>query len=147
MGALLEFHIAANLFPMDDESLDELSKDIKKQGLQNAIEMYGGQILDGRRRYMACRMACVEPEFREVSPDDPIAYVLSQNLHRRQLTPSQKAMVVGRAREMYDQQAKERMTSGKGRDGSGGRGHKQNPVENLPQGLDHGSARDAAFGP
>ena len=34
--------------------------------------------------------------------------VLSLNLHRRQLTPSQLSMVAGRARAIYDQQAKER---------------------------------------
>lgn len=47
-------------------------------------------------------------------------------------------MVGAKAREIYDREAKERMSAGKGDDGSGGRGHKKNPVENLPQGLEAG---------
>src|SRR5262245_14765386 len=50
----------------------------------------------------------IEPKFREVEISDPIAYVLSLNLHRRHLNPSQWAMVGERARDYYDKRAKER---------------------------------------
>lgn len=129
---MLEFHEAANLFPMDDESLDALSADIKANGLEIPVELYGGKIIDGRRRYMACRMADVEPDCVEVDPADPVAYVLSLNLHRRHLTPSQKAMVAARARDMYDREAKERQK----------RKPADSVVENLPQ--QNTKARDAA---
>lgn len=139
----IEFHDAANIFPLDDENIPELSADIKKQGQQQAIELIDGKILDGRRRYLACRMAGVKPEFRTVSPADPVAYVLSLNLHRRHLSPTQLAMVAARAKEVYDKQAEGRMESGKGSDGSGGRGNKRNPPVNLPEGL-QGDSRDLA---
>lgn len=124
------FHEAANIFPLDDDNIDSLAADIKANGLQVPVEICDGKIIDGRRRSMACRLVGVKPVTKQVSPDDPVAYVLSLNLHRRHLTPSQKSMVAARARDRYDKQAKERMT----------KGTKSDPMENLPQ----GSARDAA---
>jgi hypothetical protein len=137
-----EFHPAANIFPMDDENIDALAEDIEASGLLVPIELLDGKIIDGRRRWMACRMKDVEPEYVEVSPPDPVAYVLSLNLHRRHLTPSQKSMIAARAREMYDKEADRRRLLGQQ---SGGRGHKkENSVENLPPSLDSAKARDAA---
>ena len=83
---------------------------------------------------MACRIAGVEPSYVEVNPDDPVAYVLSLNVHRRHLTPSQRALVAARARDIYDQQAKERQRLSEGRG-------KKGPV-NLPD--LSSDARDAA---
>lgn len=134
----IEVHEAANIFPLDEENIAELVKDIAAHGLQVRIELLDGKIIDGRRRYMACDMAGVEPLFRDIETDDPVAYVISLNLHRRHLTPGQRAMVAGRAREMYDRQAKERMNAGQQ---AGGRGHKKNSPANLPDSL-KGDARD-----
>lgn len=134
-------HEAANIFPLDGEHFDSLADDIKANGQQIPIELLDGKILDGRRRYRACRIAGVEPKFREVQIDDPVAYVLSLNLHRRHLTPSQAAMCAQRAREIYDRRAKERQQVRKGNQAGA-------TVENLPQ-LEPSKARDEvgkAFG-
>jgi len=104
----MPFHPAANIFPLDDENLGSLADDIRSNGQQVPIESMDGMVLDGRRRWLACSLAQVEPKTRTVSVADPVAYVLSLNLHRRHLTPSQLSMVAARARELYDQQAKER---------------------------------------
>jgi len=122
-----EFHEAANIFPMEEESLDSLAEDIQENDLQIPIETCGGKIIDGRRRYLACLRLGVEPDVVVVDPKDPIAYVLSLNLHRRHLDASQKSMVAARARGMYDEAAKERKREGQK---AGGRGRKKNLVEN-----------------
>ena len=137
----MKAHEAADIFPMNEESIPALAEDIRQHGQKVPIEIYDGLILDGRRRYRACVMAGVEPQTREVSPDDPVAYVLSLNLHRRQLSPSQKAMVAGRARELYDAQAAERMSAGGGDKRSKAA---KSGMETFPYPIAKGAARDLA---
>ena len=94
-------HPLADLFPMlSDDELSELAADIKKNGLTDEIVVLDGQILDGRNRYRACQIAGVEPRLSEFSGDDPTAFVVSKNLHRRHLTPSQRALVAARLATM-----------------------------------------------
>ena len=135
----LEYHEAANIFPLDEEHLDELAEDIRKQGLLHPIEMFGDKILDGRRRWLACQRAKVKPTMVKVNPDDPVAYVLSLNLHLRHLTVSQRAMVAARARAMYEKAAKERMSEG-GKEA--GRGRPKKGKENSSYPKSGGQSRD-----
>lgn len=112
------FHEAAGIFPlMDGEALEALADDIRQNDLQIPIELLDGHIIDGRNRYKACLLAGIDPEDHmiEVDPDDPVAYVLSMNLHRRQLTTPQAAVCAQRARKMYDEAAKKRQKQSKGR--------------------------------
>jgi ParB-like chromosome segregation protein Spo0J len=131
-----EYHEAAMLFPMmSKDDLDALAGDIREHGLQEPIELVGEKIIDGRNRYRACLMAKVKPDFIGVPVKDPIAYVLSKNLHRRHLTTGQRAMVAAKARELFDKQAKERQKL------SEGRGKKKVSKDLLPL---KGQARDQA---
>jgi transcriptional regulator with XRE-family HTH domain len=69
---------------------------------------------DGRNRYRACQELGIDPRFRDWSGEgSPVDFVLSENLHRRHLTPGQKACVAAEAVEMYKAEAKARQ--GKGR--------------------------------
>ena len=89
------FHPVAEIFAMlDDAALDELAQDIKTHGQRVPIELVDGQVIDGRNRYVACRIAGVDPRFVELesTPTDLVSYVLSRNLHRRHLDRSQRAM-------------------------------------------------------
>lgn len=138
---MLEFHEAANLFPLHEETLDDLAADIRQHGQQVPIETLDGKILDGRRRYLACDRAGIKPKYRPVTADDPIAYVLSLNLHRRHLSLAQLAMVGARARQYYEEEAKKRMSAGGGDKKS--KNAKSGAV-NLPEPIATGDARDLA---
>src|SRR5579862_9559286 len=84
------FHPIANLFPlMEGEQLAALAEDIRANGLREPIVIYQGLILDGRNRDMACESVGLTPGYVHVECDDPLAYVLSKNLHRRHLNESQ----------------------------------------------------------
>jgi ParB-like chromosome segregation protein Spo0J len=90
------FHEVANIFPlMSPEEFTGLVDDIKKNGLREPVWLYEGKIIDGRNRYKACREAGEKPRFSYYSggPETLVDFVVSQNLHRRHLTASQKAML------------------------------------------------------
>lgn len=96
------WHAAASIFPlMSEEELGVLAESIKQIGLQNPIVMLNGKVLDGRNRALACEMAGVSPTFTEwTGSGSPLSYVISQNLHRRDLTRGQKAFVALEAEKL-----------------------------------------------
>lgn len=109
-------HPAADLFPMmTPEELQELADDIAENGQQEPIIMDGDVLIDGRNRLEACRLAEVEPFFADLPKGrDPLAYIASANLMRRNLTKGQQAMAMamiypepdGRGRGKKGQSAK-----------------------------------------
>src|SRR5262245_26161499 len=94
----LAFHELTKIVPlMEGEAFEELVADIKEKGLIEPIVLLDGQILDGRNRYRACKKADVELSIVEwIGKDDPLDYVVSRNVMRRHLTPSQKAMAAAK---------------------------------------------------
>lgn len=93
---MMQQHPLSAAFPaMPQMAFDYLAKDIAENGLRLAITLSGGMVLDGWHRYQACQVAGVVPRFEQLPEDeDPVAFVRSQNLHRRDLTPSQRAAAV-----------------------------------------------------
>ena len=99
----MKFHELANIFPMlGEEELKDLCADIEKNGLAEPITVYEGKILDGRNRATACQRLGIEPKTVEYTGDDPVAFVLSKNLHRRHLTTSQRAMIADELANMSE---------------------------------------------
>lgn len=95
----IEVHPAAAIFPlMGEAELRSLAEDIKSHGQRESCVFYQGQLLDGRNRWRACELLGIEADECEIDADDfdPVAYVLSTNLHRRQLRTSQKAVCAAR---------------------------------------------------
>jgi ParB-like chromosome segregation protein Spo0J len=90
-------HPLADLLPaMGAEGYEELKADIVRNGLQIPIILYKGLILDGRTRYRACKETGIPPRICNYEGDDPATVVASMNLHRRHLSPSQRAMVAAK---------------------------------------------------
>lgn len=110
----MNFHPAADLFPMmDDADLHKLADDITTNGQLEAITIYDGAILDGRNRYRACGILGIEPKFKYVNGEvsSPVNFVVSHNLHRRHLTPSQRAAIAAEIIPMLADEAKRRQIS------------------------------------
>lgn len=90
----MKSHEYADLFPMmATADIARLAEDIRENGQANPIVTYEGKILDGRNRYQACTMVGVDPQFTEYDGAEPLAFVVSHNLHRRHLSESQRGMV------------------------------------------------------
>ena len=109
-------HPACLVLPaLSKDELADLAEGIKENGLRNPIVLHDGMILDGRNRLSACKLARVKPTFAEFGGDDPIGWVISQNLVRRHLTPSQRAVVAFDLLPLLEKEAKERQRLSKGR--------------------------------
>ena len=111
----LSLHPACKLFPqLPKDELRALAADIKANGLQNSIVLYEGKILDGRNRWLACKIAKVKPTFVQWNGSgSPVAWVISENLVRRHLTSSQRAVIALDILPMLEKEAGERQTLGK----------------------------------
>lgn len=89
----LKQHPLSAAFPaMSAEDFASLVEDIKVNGQREPVMVHEGMVLDGWHRYQACLQLGFKPQqFTFSANKDPVAFVLSHNLHRRHLTPSQRA--------------------------------------------------------
>ncbi len=87
-------HPVAQIFPpMSAAEFSALKADIEEHGVREPLWTYGGQVIDGRHRLRACEELSLDPPVRAYAGDDPVAFVVSLNLHRRHLDESQRCMV------------------------------------------------------
>lgn len=106
-------HPLADLLPaMTPDEYRALVADIRIRGLAQPILLYEGKILDGRHREAACAELGVVPRYVVYEGDDPLGVVLSANVHRRHLTPSQRAMLAADAETIYAGEARLRQAHG-----------------------------------
>lgn len=125
---LLPFHPYADIFPiLDGMARDEFVEDIRINGLRDPIVILDGRIIDGRNRYLALvdlakggemlgpgwdRRAGKPLSIEDLAPDmkwfrsyrdddgDPLDFIISKNLKRRQLDDNQRAMAAARLATM-----------------------------------------------
>lgn len=112
-----DFHPVSNLFPlMQGAEFEALVEDIRQNGQRELICIHpqDDRIIDGRNRYRACIDACVETKYYEWDGKGSLVeYVVSLNLARRHLTPSQRAVLAVDMLPMLEKEAKERQRLGK----------------------------------
>lgn len=86
---------------MGGVELMELADSIKQYGLANPIvtDLDGKLVIDGRNRQRGCEIAGVVPRYVPIDPavTDLTAWVVLQNVKRRNLTAGQRAVAAARA--------------------------------------------------
>lgn len=107
----IPFHPLADLFPLiEGADFAALVEDIRKHGLQQPIQIWRGQVLDGRNRYRA--LCALDPDLATLAAPDALAaspswledvshiherllpaHVVSLNLRRRHLDETQRALI------------------------------------------------------
>jgi hypothetical protein len=114
LNTIYPAHPVASIFPlMSASEYDSLLADIRENGLIEPIWIYQGQIIDGRNRDRACREIGFEPTVREWNGvGSLVSFVVSLNLKRRHLDPSQLAMVGVDVLPMLEAEARERQRAG-----------------------------------
>lgn len=91
---MLERHPLSAAFPdLSDEEFTALKDSIERNGQRDKILLFEDQILDGWHRYQACLQLGKAPVFG-VFTGDAFQCVIDKNIHRRQLTASQRAMAL-----------------------------------------------------
>jgi hypothetical protein len=108
-----QIHPAANIpTPLSDDEYAVLKANIAEYGLLDPITLHKGKVLDGRHRLKACEELGVVPRFID---DDDLAefggvpeFFVEARLARRNMTPSQKAIVAAKLKPVYEKRAKER---------------------------------------
>jgi hypothetical protein len=92
------WHPAANMLPLMSSSevkeFEGLVSNLRIAGLLNPITLFEGKVLDGRNRLLACVETGITPRFVDWdgSGGTPAEWVVAQNISRRNLTASQKAV-------------------------------------------------------
>jgi hypothetical protein len=94
----LQIHpIAGEMPAMSDAEYARLRDDIERHGLIQPITIYQGMVLDGRHRLRAANeIGLTSVAAVAYVGDDPEGYSIQQNVMRRHLTATQRAMLAGR---------------------------------------------------
>lgn len=119
-----KFHKVVDIFPLlEPGDMAALRGDIERHGVIEPIKLWGDQVIDGRNRLTVWR------ELGRADEDIPaeqwdgqgslIQYVVSLNMNRRHLTPSQRAACAAEATGLFQAEARARQAKGQFQIGTG----------------------------
>lgn len=100
-----EFHPLNSALPMiPDVELAQMALSIKQNGLRVPIILYEGKILDGKIRYICCRMVNVEPTFDDFhgSLEEAADLLTSLNCFNQCYTPEQRDKIEASFRDYQE---------------------------------------------
>lgn len=88
-------HPAADLLPMaSDEEFQSMCVDVSRNGFLHPVKVTDNNLLiDGRNRIQVGWALSLDPGLERFTPVNALLFVLSENVHRRQLSVGQIAMV------------------------------------------------------
>src|ERR1035441_3196326 len=139
-----KFHPACAIFRLlEGEEFAALVESIRTNGLLNPIWLHpDGSILDGRNRARACAEAGVEPRYETWDGKGSlIDFVVAQNIDRRHLNGTQRALLAEKLEPLYAAEAKKRQReAGK----TVGRGRPKQVEQKVAQAKREEQARDKA---
>lgn len=83
---------------MSDVEFEAVCADMRQHGFdeRKKIAVYQGQILDGWNRQRAAIVSHKVPSYHEYKGDDPLGFVIRENMNRRHLDTSQRALIAGK---------------------------------------------------
>jgi ParB-like chromosome segregation protein Spo0J len=140
MRQAIKFHPLASLFPlMEGAEFAGLVADIREHGQREPIWLHpkDGRIIDGRNRYKACLEVGIKPRYQTWNGKGSlIHFIVSLNLKRRHLTPSQRAVLALELLPALEAEARTRQATSTG-------GKKPQLMEKIPQ-AEKGAARAKA---
>ncbi len=95
-AGVFQHELGAIVPPMSRRTYEALKADIKEHGVRDPIVWFEGRVLDGIHRLSAAtELGCEAPRVEfSGAPEQALAFVLSKNLLRRDLTKAQKAVVL-----------------------------------------------------
>lgn len=113
--------------PTFDE-LDELEESLLHEGCRDNLVLWNDILLDGHNRFRICTQHGIKFGTSQADVKDreqAMLWIISNQLGRRNLTPFARTELVLKKKNILAGTAKEIKLSGKGKDGSGGRGKKK----------------------
>lgn len=125
--------------PLAPEERSQLEANLVAEGCRDPLVVWRGILIDGHNRYEICNLRHIPYKTTTVTLEDEAAvklWIIDNQSGRRNLSDIDRIALQEAREGIVAGQARVNELSGKGADGSGGRGRKKNPSAKLPKGLD-----------